>query len=69
MVVNFAEADKIFINVVAKSRDNWLFSTGLVDCSCPSAYRNCREGSGVCSMFLVIFPKSPKPAGSTKRSR
>ena len=69
MVVNFTETDEIFINLVAKSRDNWLsYWIGRLLLSVgPSEVYG--RGGGGCSMFLVVFPKSPKLAGSAKRSR
>ena len=70
MVVNFTETDEIFINLVAKSRDNWLsYWIGRLLLSVgPSDVWKGGGGAG-CSMFLVVFPKSPKLAGSAKRSR
>ena len=72
MVVNFTETDEIFINLVAKSRDNWLsywIGRLLLSVGPSEVYGRRGGGGGGCSMFLVVFPKSPKLAGSAKRSR
>lgn len=70
MVVKFTETDEIFINLVAKSRDNWLsYWIGRLLLSVGPSEVYGRGGGGGCSMFLVVFPKSPKLAGSAKRSR